>query len=95
MKRKPFFYNCNLALIKHFYPFCWNQLLKYNNIYFLMQAHELNAVGPQFGMAGCDLFSFLTGDADDAEHQKQLLREEKEKAMFSGRKSRRERRAHR
>lgn len=59
------------------------------------QAHELNAVGPQFGMAGCDLFSFLTGDADDAEHQKQLLREEKEKAMFSGRKSRRERRAHR
>ncbi|KAG6441004.1 hypothetical protein O3G_MSEX001599 [Manduca sexta] len=58
------------------------------------QAHELNAVGPQFGMAGCDLFSFLTGDADDAEHQKQLLREEKEKAMFSGRKSRRERRAH-
>ncbi|KAI5646366.1 alternative splicing regulator domain-containing protein [Phthorimaea operculella] len=59
------------------------------------QAHELNAVGPQFGMAGVDLFSFLTGDADDAEHQKQLLREEKEKAMFSGRKSRRERRAHR
>ncbi|KAH9642205.1 hypothetical protein HF086_005535 [Spodoptera exigua] len=59
------------------------------------QAHELNGVGPQFGMAGCDLFSFLTGDADDAEHQKQLLREEKEKAMFSGRKSRRERRAHR
>lgn len=60
-----------------------------------VQAHELNAVGPHFGMAGCDLFSFLTGDADDAEHQKQLLREEKEKAMFSGRKSRRERRAHR
>ncbi|XP_013191530.1 CLK4-associating serine/arginine rich protein [Amyelois transitella] len=59
------------------------------------QAHALNSVGPQFGMAGCDLFSFLTGDADDAEHQKQLLREEKEKAMFSGRKSRRERRAHR
>ncbi|GBP34930.1 hypothetical protein EVAR_26521_1 [Eumeta japonica] len=59
------------------------------------QAHELNAVGPQFGMAGCDLFSFLTGDADDAEHQKQLIRDEKEKAMFSGRKSRRERRAHR
>ncbi|XP_026493997.2 CLK4-associating serine/arginine rich protein [Vanessa tameamea] len=59
------------------------------------QAHELNAVGPHYGMAGCDLFSFLTGDADDAEHQKQLLREEKEKAMFSGRKSRRERRAHR
>ncbi|KAJ2951824.1 hypothetical protein O0L34_g13987 [Tuta absoluta] len=59
------------------------------------QAHELNAVGPLFGMAGVDLFSFLTGDADDAEHQKQLLREEKEKAMFSGRKSRRERRAHR
>ncbi|CAK1543078.1 unnamed protein product [Leptosia nina] len=59
------------------------------------QAHELNAVGPQFGMSGCDLFSFLTGDADDAEHQKQLLREEKEKALFSGRKSRRERRAHR
>ncbi|KAI8432180.1 hypothetical protein MSG28_004641 [Choristoneura fumiferana] len=59
------------------------------------QAHELNSVGPLFGMAGCDLFSFLTGDADDAEHQKQLLREEKEKAMFSGRKSRRERRAHR
>ncbi|KAJ0176146.1 hypothetical protein K1T71_008320 [Dendrolimus kikuchii] len=60
-----------------------------------LQAHELNAVGPLYGMAGCDLFSFLTGDADDAEHQKQLLREEKEKAMFSGRKSRRERRAHR
>ncbi|XP_050668825.1 CLK4-associating serine/arginine rich protein isoform X2 [Leptidea sinapis] len=59
------------------------------------QAHALNAVGPQFGMAGCDLFSFLTGDADDAEHQKQMLREEKEKALFSGRKSRRERRAHR
>ncbi|XP_047997753.1 CLK4-associating serine/arginine rich protein isoform X1 [Leguminivora glycinivorella] len=59
------------------------------------QAHELNSVGPLFGMAGCDLFSFLTGDADDAEHQKQLLREEKEKAMFSGRKSRKERRAHR
>ncbi|KOB76016.1 putative swap mrna splicing regulator [Operophtera brumata] len=46
-------------------------------------------------MAGCDLFSFLTGDADDAEHQRQLLIEEKEKAMYSGRKSRRERRAHR
>ncbi|XP_047507943.1 CLK4-associating serine/arginine rich protein isoform X2 [Pieris napi] len=59
------------------------------------QAHELNAVGPQYGMTGCDLFSFLTGDADEAEHQKQLLREEKEKALFSGRKSRRERRAHR
>lgn len=52
-------------------------------------------MGPLYGMTGCDLFSFLTGDADDAEHQKQLLREEKEKAMFSGRKSRRERRAHR
>lgn len=59
------------------------------------QAHELNALGPKYGMAGCDLFSFLTADADDVDHQKQLLREEKEKAMYSGRKSRRERRAHR
>lgn len=59
------------------------------------QAHQLNAHGPSYGMAGCDFFSFLTGDADDAEHQKQLMREEREKAMFSGRKSRRERRAHR
>ncbi|XP_077293072.1 uncharacterized protein LOC143916059 [Arctopsyche grandis] len=59
------------------------------------QAHAMNACGTQFGMLDTDLFSFLTGDAQEAERHRQLMREEKEKALFSGRKSRRQRRAHR
>lgn len=55
----------------------------------------MNACGMQFGMLDTDLFSFLTGDAQEAERHRQLMREEKEKALFSGRKSRRQRRAHR
>ncbi|XP_050300997.1 CLK4-associating serine/arginine rich protein isoform X2 [Anthonomus grandis grandis] len=59
------------------------------------QAHEMNKAGQQFGMAGNDFYSFLTNDMEEAETYKLAKEEEHEKALYSGRKSRRERRAHR
>lgn len=59
------------------------------------QAHEMNKHGQQFGMSGNDFYSFLTNDMEEAESYKLAKEEEHEKALFSGRKSRRERRAHR
>ncbi|CAH1124175.1 unnamed protein product [Ceutorhynchus assimilis] len=59
------------------------------------QAHEMNKHGQHFGMAGNDFYSFLTNDLEEAESFKLAKEEEHEKALYSGRKSRRERRAHR
>ncbi|XP_050083671.1 serine/arginine repetitive matrix protein 2-like isoform X2 [Anopheles aquasalis] len=59
------------------------------------QAHELNACGRQYGMQSNDFYSFLTKDADEADALRMAREEEQEKIMFSGRKSRRERRAQR
>ncbi|XP_060531769.1 CLK4-associating serine/arginine rich protein isoform X2 [Cylas formicarius] len=59
------------------------------------QAHEMNKHGRNFGMAGNDFYSFLTNDLEEAETFRLAKEEEHEKALFSGRKSRRERRAHR
>ncbi|XP_052866931.1 CLK4-associating serine/arginine rich protein [Anopheles cruzii] len=59
------------------------------------QAHELNACGRQYGMKSNDFYSFLTKDADEADALRMAREEEQEKIMFSGRKSRRERRAQR
>ncbi|XP_076274628.1 uncharacterized protein LOC143205289 isoform X1 [Rhynchophorus ferrugineus] len=59
------------------------------------QAHEMNKHGQHFGMSGNDFYSFLTNDLEEAESYKLAKEEEHEKALFSGRKSRRERRAHR
>ncbi|XP_055608635.1 CLK4-associating serine/arginine rich protein-like isoform X1 [Uranotaenia lowii] len=59
------------------------------------QAHEMNACGRHYGMKSNDFYSFLTKDADEAEALKMAREEEQEKIMFSGRKSRRERRAQR
>ncbi|XP_053679903.1 CLK4-associating serine/arginine rich protein [Anopheles nili] len=59
------------------------------------QAHELNACGRQYGMKINDFYSFLTKDADEADALRMAREEEQEKIMFSGRKSRRERRAQR
>ncbi|KAL1489798.1 hypothetical protein ABEB36_013730 [Hypothenemus hampei] len=59
------------------------------------QAHEMNKHGQQFGMAGNDFYSYLTNDMEEAESYKLAREEEHEKALYSGRKSRRERRAHR
>uniref|UniRef100_A0AAR5P7M8 Suppressor of white apricot N-terminal domain-containing protein n=1 Tax=Dendroctonus ponderosae TaxID=77166 RepID=A0AAR5P7M8_DENPD len=59
------------------------------------QAHDLNKHGQQFGMSGNDFYSFLTNDLEEAESYKLAKEEEHEKALYSGRKSRRERRAHR
>ncbi|XP_058059449.1 CLK4-associating serine/arginine rich protein-like [Anopheles bellator] len=60
-----------------------------------VQAHELNACGRQYGMKSNDFYSFLTKDADEADALRMAREEEQEKIMFSGRKSRRERRAQR
>lgn len=57
------------------------------------QAHEMNACGRHYGMKSNDFYSYLTKDADEAEALKMAREEEQEKIMFSGRKSRRERRA--
>uniref|UniRef100_A0A182Q3H7 Suppressor of white apricot N-terminal domain-containing protein n=1 Tax=Anopheles farauti TaxID=69004 RepID=A0A182Q3H7_9DIPT len=59
------------------------------------QAHELNTCGRQYGMKSNDFYSFLTKDADEADALRMAREEEQEKIMFSGRKSRRERRAQR
>ncbi|EAT46373.1 AAEL002446-PA, partial [Aedes aegypti] len=59
------------------------------------QAHEMNACGRHYGMKSNDFYSYLTKDADEAEALKMAREEEQEKIMFSGRKSRRERRAQR
>ncbi|XP_055689741.1 CLK4-associating serine/arginine rich protein-like isoform X2 [Lutzomyia longipalpis] len=59
------------------------------------QAHELNEYGRNYGMKSNDFYSFLTKDADEADALRLAKEEEQEKIMFSGRKSRRERRAQR
>ena len=59
------------------------------------QAHEMNAAGRHYGMKSNDFYSFLTKDADEADALRLAREEEQEKIMFSGRKSRRERRAQR
>ncbi|XP_055632956.1 CLK4-associating serine/arginine rich protein isoform X2 [Toxorhynchites rutilus septentrionalis] len=59
------------------------------------QAHEMNTCGRHYGMKSNDFYSFLTKDADEAEALKMAREEEQENIMFSGRKSRRERRAQR
>ncbi|RZC40432.1 CLK4-associating serine/arginine rich protein, partial [Asbolus verrucosus] len=60
-----------------------------------VQAHEMNRHGRNFGMSSNDFYSFLTNDLEEAESFRLAKEEEHEKALFSGRKSRRERRAHR
>ncbi|KAL1138577.1 hypothetical protein AAG570_008640 [Ranatra chinensis] len=59
------------------------------------QAHELNSCALIYGMEGNDFFSFLTKDKEEAETLRLAKELEEEKAMYSGRKSRRERRAYR
>ncbi|CAH1390241.1 unnamed protein product [Nezara viridula] len=59
------------------------------------QAHELNNCGHIYGMDGNDFFSFLTKDKEEADNLRIAKELEEEKAMYSGRKSRRERRAYR
>ncbi|XP_018319912.1 CLK4-associating serine/arginine rich protein isoform X2 [Agrilus planipennis] len=59
------------------------------------QAHEMNKHGLGYGMSSNDFYSFLTNDMEEAESNRLAREEEHEKALFSGRKSRRERRAHR
>uniref|UniRef100_A0A1B6DU17 Suppressor of white apricot N-terminal domain-containing protein n=1 Tax=Clastoptera arizonana TaxID=38151 RepID=A0A1B6DU17_9HEMI len=59
------------------------------------QAHEMNACAHIYGMTSNDFFSFLTKDVEEAENLKIAREREEEKAMYSGRKSRRERRAYR
>lgn len=56
------------------------------------QAHEMNRHGLFFGMSSNDFYSFLTDDMEEAESNRLAREEEHEKALFSGRKSRRERR---
>uniref|UniRef100_A0A0C9RAJ6 CLASRP_0 protein n=1 Tax=Fopius arisanus TaxID=64838 RepID=A0A0C9RAJ6_9HYME len=59
------------------------------------QAHEMNQVAQKYGLMGADYFSFLTQDFEEAETLRQARKQEEEKAMYSGRRSRRERRAFR
>nr|CAH7767460.1 unnamed protein product [Callosobruchus chinensis] len=59
------------------------------------QAHEMNKHGRQFGMHSNDFYSFLTDDMEEAENRRMAREEEQEKALYAGRKSRRERRYHR
>ncbi|XP_063228768.1 CLK4-associating serine/arginine rich protein-like isoform X2 [Bacillus rossius redtenbacheri] len=59
------------------------------------QAHEMNKCGANYGMVGVDFFSFLTNDVEEKESLRLAREQEEEKAMYSGRKSRRERRAFR
>lgn len=59
------------------------------------QANEMNKHGRSYGMSSNDFYSFLINDLEEAEAVKQAREEEQEKALFSGRKSRRERRYHR
>ncbi|KAK6641957.1 hypothetical protein RUM44_013678 [Polyplax serrata] len=58
-------------------------------------AHEMNSVGQRFGLTGNDFFSFLTNDVEEQEAMRLARQQEEEKAMFSGRKARRERQAFR
>lgn len=57
-----------------------------------VQAHEMNRHGRNYGMSSNDFYSFLTNDLEVAESYRLAREEEREKALFSGRKSRRERR---
>ncbi|CAH2004273.1 unnamed protein product [Acanthoscelides obtectus] len=59
------------------------------------QAHDMNKHGRQFGMHSNDFYSFLTDDMEEAENRRLAREEEQEKALYAGRKSRRERRYHR
>ncbi|KAJ9586229.1 hypothetical protein L9F63_020138 [Diploptera punctata] len=59
------------------------------------QAHEMNMCGAAYGMSGNDFFTFLTRDIEEKESLRLAREQEEEKAMYSGRKSRRERRAFR
>ncbi|XP_012215566.1 CLK4-associating serine/arginine rich protein isoform X2 [Linepithema humile] len=59
------------------------------------QAHEMNLTAQKYGLLGADYFSFLTQDFEEAETLRQARKQEEEKAMYSGRRSRRERRAFR
>ncbi|GFG33479.1 hypothetical protein Cfor_06766, partial [Coptotermes formosanus] len=59
------------------------------------QAHEMNMCGAAYGMSGNDFYTFLTRDIEEKESLRQAREQEEEKAMYSGRKSRRERRAFR
>lgn len=58
-------------------------------------ANEMNRHGRNYGMSSNDFYSFLINDLEEAETYRLAKEEEHEKALFSGRKSRRERRAHR
>lgn len=60
----------------------------------MSQAHELNKHGQNFGMSGNDFYSFLTNDMEEAENLRAAREEEEERALYSGRRSRRARRAH-
>lgn len=59
------------------------------------QANELNTCAHSYGMITNDFFSFLNNDLEEAENMRMVKEQEEEKAMFSGRKSRKERRAFR
>ncbi|KAK9870033.1 hypothetical protein WA026_006128 [Henosepilachna vigintioctopunctata] len=59
------------------------------------EAHEMNRHGRNYGMSSNDFYSFLIKDLDEAESYRLAKEEEHEKALYAGRKSRRERRAHR
>lgn len=59
------------------------------------QANELNATAHNFGMTTNDFYSFLNNDLEEAENIQLARLAEEEKAMFAGRRSRRERRAFR
>ncbi|CAN8000314.1 unnamed protein product, partial [Ixodes hexagonus] len=57
------------------------------------QAREMNANSVLYGMEDTDFISFLHLDKEEQERLRQARELEEEKAMYSGRKSRRERRA--
>ncbi|XP_022179445.1 CLK4-associating serine/arginine rich protein-like isoform X1 [Myzus persicae] len=59
------------------------------------QANELNTTAHGFGMTTNDFYSFLNNDLEEAENIQLARLAEEEKAMFAGRRSRRERRAFR
>ncbi|XP_025418727.1 CLK4-associating serine/arginine rich protein-like isoform X2 [Sipha flava] len=59
------------------------------------QANELNSTAHGFGMTTNDFYSFLNNDLEEAENIQLARLAEEEKAMFAGRRSRRERRAFR
>ncbi|XP_050542618.1 CLK4-associating serine/arginine rich protein-like isoform X2 [Daktulosphaira vitifoliae] len=59
------------------------------------QANELNTTAHNYGMTTNDFYSFLNNDLEEAENIQLTRLAEEEKAMFAGRRSRRERRAYR